>query len=403
VPQLRARPRINTGRAAGFPVSQLVRMPEPIVRVLEGKEASRGDLLEAARAGPALLQAAARLRGAKKGRTVTFSKKAFLSLVSLCRDTCSYCTYKSEPGQQKLSMMSRAQVDALMAEAARFGCVEALVVAGERPEQAYPEARAWLADNGFSSTAEYAVHCSERAEAAGLFPHTNIGNMTRSEMSDLRKTNPSMGLMLESSSLRLSGAGMPHQGAPSKDPRARIAALENAGALRIPMTTGVLVGIGETVPELVDSLLEIRRLHARWGHIQEVIVQNFVPKPDTAMAGPPPPAGYLESAIALARLAMPGMNVQAPPNLSPGSCLALLDAGVNDLGGISPLTPDYVNPECPWPAIGSVERECAGAGFDLECRFPAYPEFWGMVEPRVRERMREMSDGRGLVAGGRWR
>ena len=383
-------------------MSQLVGLPEPLVRVLEGKEASREDLLEAARAGPALPEAAGRLRDAKKGRTVTFSKKAFLSLVSLCRDTCSYCAYKSEPGQQKLSMMSRAQVGALLDGAARFRCVEALVVAGERPEQAYPEARAWLAENGFSSTAEYAVHCSEQAEARGLFPHTNIGNMSRKEMSDLRKTNPSMGLMLESSSLRLSGAGMPHEGAPSKDPRARIAALENAGGLGIPMTTGLLVGIGETVEELVDSLLEIRRLHAGWGHIQEVIVQNFVPKPGTAPAAAPPPR-YFESAIALARLAMPEMNVQAPPNLSPGSYQRLLDAGVNDLGGISPLTPDYVNPECPWPAIGSVGRACAGAGFDLACRFPAYPEFWGMVEPRVRTRMREVSDGRGLVAGGRWR
>ena len=383
-------------------MSELVRLSEPLCRILDGKEASREDLLQAARSGRgALLRAARGLRDRKKGRTVTFSKKAFVSLVSLCRDTCSYCTYKSEPGQQKLSMMSRRQVGALLSEASRFGCVEALIVAGERPEQAYPEARAWLAENGCSSTAEYAARCSEMAEEAGLFPHTNIGNMTRQEMSELRKTNPSMGLMLESSSERLSGPGGPHEGAPSKSPRARIAALESAGALRIPMTTGVLVGIGESPEELVDSLLAIRGVHRRWGNIQEVIVQNFVPKPGT-MGGAPGP-GYFASAIALARLAMPGMNVQAPPNLSPGSCRPLLGAGINDLGGISPVTPDYVNPECPWPAIGAVERECAAAGFSLECRFPAYPEYWGMVEPRVRGRMRETADGRGLVRGERWR
>lgn len=383
-------------------MSELVRAPEPVARALEGKEASREDLLEAARAGPALTGAAARLRDERKGRTVTFSKKAFLSLVSLCRDSCSYCAYKSEPGQQKLSMMSRRQAGDLLDGAARFRCVEALIVAGERPEQAYPEARAWLAENGFSSTAEYAVHCSEQAEARGLFPHTNIGNLTRGEMSDLRRTNPSMGLMLESSSERLSGEGMPHGGAPSKHPRARSAALGDAGALRIPMTTGLLVGIGETVEELVDSLLEIRRLHGRWGHIQEVIVQNFAPKPGAEPAGAPAPE-YFESAIALARLAMPDMNIQAPPNLSPGSLGRLLGAGINDLGGISPITPDYINPECPWPAIGSLERACAGAGFALECRFPAYREFWRMADPRVRSRMEGLADGRGLVPRGAWR
>lgn len=383
-------------------MSELAPLSEPASRVLEGREASREDLLEAAAEPRSLLRAAARLRDEKKGRTVTFSKKSFVSLVSLCRDTCSYCAYKSEPGQQKLSMMSRAQVEALLSESARFRCVEALIVAGERPEQAYPEARAWLAENGFSSTAEYAVHCSERAEAAGLFPHTNIGNLTRREMSELRRTNPSMGLMLESSSARLSGAGMPHEGAPSKDPRARMAALENAGALRIPMTTGLLVGIGESLEELADSLLAIRGVHRRWGNIQEVIMQNFAPKPGTPMSESPAPGRFAE-AVALARLAMPGMNIQAPPNLSPGSYHRLLGAGINDLGGISPLTPDYVNPECPWPGIGSVERRCSESGFELACRFPAYPEYWGMVDPRVRERMRELSDARGLVDGGRWR
>lgn len=386
-------------------MSELVRLSEPLCRILDGKEASRDGLLEAARSGTQALTRAARLlRDSRKGSIVTFSKKAFVSLASLCRDACSYCTYKSEPGERKLSLMSRAQVEFLLGEAARFRCVEALIVAGERPEQAYPEARAWLAENGFSSTAEYAVHCSERAEAAGLFPHTNIGNMTRSEMSELRRTNPSVGLMLESSSARLSGEGMPHEGAPSKDPRARMAVLESAGSLRIPVTTGVLVGIGETEQELADSLLAIRGVHRRWGNVQEVIVQNFVPKPDTPMAlAPRAGPERLERAVALARLAMPDMNVQAPPNLSPGACARLLGAGVNDLGGISPLTPDYVNPECPWPAISDVDGECSAAGFRMECRFPAYPQYWSMVHPRVRARMEQAADERGLVPGEKWR
>lgn len=386
-------------------MSQLVRFPEPISRVLDGREGARQDLLEMARADTAtLLRAARMLRDARKGRTVTFSKKAFVNLASLCRDTCSYCTYKSEPGQRKLSLMSRAQVRFLLGEAARFRCVEALIVAGERPEQAYPEARAWLAENGFSSTAEYAAYCSEQAEMSGLFPHTNIGNMTRREMSELRKTNPSVGLMLESSSARLSGKGMPHELAPSKKPRARIAVLEDAGILRLPVTTGLLIGIGETVEETVDSLLAIREIHRKYGNVQEIIMQNFAPKPDTPMAlARRPKPEHFTRAIALARLAMPDMNIQAPPNLSPGACAKLLDAGINDLGGISPLTPDYVNPEFPWPAIAAVERECAASSFRLQCRFPAYPEYWGMVHPRVRDRMREAADAHGLVRESGWR
>ena len=386
-------------------MSQLVKFPEPISRVLDGRKATRQDLLDMVHADTAtLLRAARMLRDAHKGHTVTFSKKAFVNLASLCRDTCSYCTYKSEPGQQKLSLMSRAQVRFLLGEAARFHCVEALIVAGERPEQAYPEARAWLAENGFSSTAEYAVHCSEQAEEAGLFPHTNIGNMTHREMSELRKTNPSVGLMLESSSERLSGKDMPHELAPSKNARARIAVLEDAGDLHLPITTGLLIGIGETEKEIVDSLLAIRKIHHRYGNIQEIIMQNFAPKPDTPMAlAQRPKPEYFTRAIALARLAMPDMNIQAPPNLSPGACTRLLDAGINDLGGISPLTPDYVNPEFPWPAIASVERECAASSFQLQCRFPTYPEYWDMVHPRVRDRMLKAADAHGLVRESRWR
>ncbi|ABK77862.1 thiamine biosynthesis enzyme [Cenarchaeum symbiosum A] len=350
------------------------------------------------------MSAARALRAEYHGRTVTFSKKAFVSLVNLCRDSCTYCTYQREPGEAGASMMDKRAVGVLLDMAARFRCTEALLVTGERPEERYEEARRWLHAEGFASTAEYLVHCSEMALERGLFPHTNAGNLSRSEMADLQKTNASMGLMLENASPRLSERGMPHHLAPSKEPGKRMRVLENAGELGIPVTTGLLVGMGETPGELVDSLFAIQGLSGRHGNIQEVIIQNFRPKPDTMM-GSSPPAGrsYLMAAAALARVLMPRMNIQVPPNLSPGSYSGLLDAGINDWGGISPLTPDHVNPEHEWPAINEVEDETRAAGLRLACRFPVYPEFAGMVHPRVREMMLQVSGPDGLVREGRWR
>lgn len=355
-----------------------------------------------------LLRAACAVRDRECARpgVVTFSKKAFFNAVNLCRDVCTYCTYRSEPAEPSAVMMSLRDVEALGRAAARLNCVEALLVAGERPEERYDAARRWLAGEGFASTAEYLAHCSEALLGMGLFPHTNAGNLTRAEMADLSATNASIGLMLETSSARLGLPGMPHASAPSKEPAARLAALADAGSLGMPTTTGVLIGIGETHAELAESLWAIASLHGRHGHIQEVIVQAFRPKQGTAMRGAPPAGdAYLAAAAALARLMMPRANIQVPPNLSPGSYQDMLGAGINDWGGISPLTPDHVNPEFAWPAIRRVGERTARAGMRLACRFPVYPEFVGMSRRRIRDRMAEAAeeDGSWLVREGRWR
>lgn len=353
-----------------------------------------------------LFRAARMLQRQHKSRTVTFSKKAFLNVVNLCRDTCTYCTYKAEPRQSKAVMMSRQDADSILSMASRYGCIEALIVTGERPEERYDQARRWLAENGFKSTAEYLVHISERALEKGLFPHTNAGNLQRSEMVELQKTNVSMGVMLETASNRLSEPGMVHHLAPSKRPEERIKVLEEAGRLGIPMTTGLLLGIGETVHEVVASLEAIRRLHQRYANIQEVILQNFQPKPDTAMRrSPPADAGYFMAVVAACRVMMPDINIQIPPNLSPDTYHEFLSVGINDWGGVSPLTPDYVNPEFPWPAIQRLEADTRSAGCELECRFPVYPEFTHMVPADLCDKMSDVAQSEDimLVSRERWR
>ena len=347
-----------------------------------------------------LYKAAEFLRNENKGRKVTYSRKVFFNLINLCRDTCSYCTYKSEPTQTKISMMSKYDIQNLVEIGRKYKCTEALFVTGERPEQKYQEARTWLKQNGFVSTAEYLAHASEIALTAGLFPHTNAGNLTKAEMNELKKTNVSLGLMLENSVERLSEKGMPHEFAPSKNPKARIKVLENAGELRIPMTTGLLIGIGESPFELIDSIYAIRDIHKKFGHIQELILQNFQPKPDTTMKNNQGPhERYFKTLVALTRIIMPKMNIQIPPNLSPISYSGFLSVGINDWGGISPITPDYVNPEFPWPSIEAVEKNCANAGFELRARFPVYPEFLSYVNSDLKSRVMEMADFDGLVKG----
>ena len=373
-----------------------------------GGEPSVDDCLNtytAALADPAeIFAAASRLRDERKGRTITFSKKAFFNVVNLCSDTCTYCTYKAEPSQTKVSMMDGSTVDALIDAARRSGCVEALLVTGERPEARYPEAKRWLKGEGFSSTPEYLAHISEKCLEAGLYPHTNAGNLESSEMRLLARTNPSLGLMLESSSDRLTADGMPHRLAPSKIPARRIGVLEEAGRLGIPMTTGILAGIGESVREAVESLLAIRKIHLKHGHIQEVILQNFAPKPNTAMRHHPAADGrQFMVLVALARLVMPDMNIQIPPNLSPHTYHGHIAAGINDWGGVSPLTPDHVNPEFSWPAIRDIETGCHTLGYELACRFPVYPEYMHMADKRITDMMSAVSDERGLVVESRWR
>lgn len=375
---------------------------EPLNAALDGKTITQEQAFEVydhAKNDPAeLYKTASSLRNAHKQKTVTFSRKAFFNIVNLCRDTCGYCTYKAEPASQKISMMDKQDVRYLAKIARKFGCTEALLVTGERPEQKYGEARAWLKKNGFSSTPEYLVCASEIALEEGLFPHTNGGNLTKSEIADLKKTNVSMGLMLESSSERLVQEGMPHQMAPSKDPKERISVLESAGELRMPMTTGILLGIGETPHEAIRSIFAIRDIHHKYGHIQEIILQNFQPKHDTIMRGSAAAEeSYFKTIVAITRVIMPRMNIQIPPNLSPDSYQSFLEVGINDWGGISPLTPDHVNPEFSWPQIQFVEQNTTRAGFDLRARLPVYPEFMHMADPGLHERMSEVTDGSGLM------
>ncbi len=384
-------------------MSKIILNSELLNKIFDGRQITTAEayqIYQEAEDNPSeLFKASQMLRNKNKGNRVTYSRKVFFNLINLCRDICSYCTYKAEPGEAKLSMMSKQDITNLAAVGKKYKCTEALFVTGERPEQKYAEAKSWLDKNGFASTAEYLVHASEMALDVGLFPHTNAGNLTKSEMNQLKKTNVSLGVMLENASERFVEKGMPHEHAPSKNPRARIRVLENAGELSIPMTTGLLIGIGESPFELIDSIFAIKSIHEKHGHIQEIILQNFQPKPNTVMYNAPTPEEkYFKVLVALTRLIMPEMNIQIPPNLSPNSYSEFLQTGVNDLGGISPVTPDYVNPEFSWPSIDTVRENCRNFGFELKARFPVYPEFFHMVESGLKSKMFEISDSDGLVS-----
>jgi len=381
---------------------------EGLNSILEDKTISRQDVIEiyqnATKNPNELFSTAQNLRKKFKKDSVTFSKKAFFNIVNLCKDTCSYCTYKAEPGEEKLSLMSIQQTKELLQLAKKYKCVEVLFVTGEKPEERYQEARKWLKENGFKSTVEYLIHASELALESELFPHTNAGNLNFDEMKELKKTNVSMGVMLENVSERLTERGMPHYLAASKRPKARLEVLENSGKLGIPMTTGILVGIGETIEEIIDSIFAIKQLHQKYGNIQEVILQNFQPKPDTMMKdSPSADESYFKIIVALSRIIMPKMNIQIPPNLSPKSYQSFLTIGINDWGGISPLTPDFVNPEFSWPEINKVEEDSKNAGFELKCRFPIYPEFFSFISKELRNRMANIENEEGLVKKEYWK
>jgi len=381
---------------------------ESLNNVLENKIITHHDALQiyqdAVRNPSELYATSQKLRKGSKGDIVTFSKKAFFNIINMCRDTCTYCTYKSEPNEKKLSLMSIQDIKQMLKMAKKYRCVEALFVTGERPEQKYQEAKDWLKKNGFKSTPEYLAHASEMALEEGLFPHTNAGNLTPDEMRELKRTNVSIGLMLENSSDRLVQKGMPHHLAPSKRPKRRLEVLENAGRLKMPMTTGILVGIGETPEEVIESIFAIKKIHDRYGHIQEVILQNFQPKQDTMMSESPSASeSYFKIIVAMTRIIMPKMNIQIPPNLSPKSYQSFLSVGINDWGGISPLTPDYVNPEFSWPEIKKIDENSRKAGFNLQCRFPVYPEFFSWISKELREKMTLIEDDKGMVKEEYWR
>jgi FO synthase len=344
----------------------------------------------------AMLSAAAELRDRGKGRDVTYSRKVFLPITNLCRDRCTYCTFRKDPGDPGAWTMMPDEIALWSRRGAELGCKEALMCLGDKPEVAFKEYRDVLATLGVRTTIEYVGRACEIAIAEGLLPHTNAGLMTSDEMRALRPLNVSMGLMLENISPRLRARGGVHQAAPDKDPELRIKMIEDAGALRIPFTTGILLGIGETPAERALSLTAIRDTHERHGHIQEVIIQNFRAKPEIAMADAPEPDAYdMARAIATARLVLGStMNVQAPPNLSPRQIELFLNAGINDWGGISPLSKDYVNPEAPWPHLDRLGEQCARAGFMLGERLAIYNEYindeW--LDPAVATKVRAIWD-----------
>ncbi len=348
-----------------------------------------------------LFRHARNLRDEGKGTTVTYSRKVFIPLTTLCRDSCSYCTFAKPPGAGGM-YLNPEEVAAVALAGEEAGCTEALFTLGDRPEDRWPQAREFLDSNGISSTMEYVARMSETVRSeTSLFPHANPGLMTENDMTMLRPSNPSMGLMLENISSRLLEPGMPHHNCPDKDPALRVATIEAAGRVKVPFTTGILVGIGETLAEIVDSLFALRDLADSTGAIQEIIIQNFRAKADTPMRRSAEPIPrWFARIVALARWIMgPLANVQVPPNLTEQFEL-YLDAGINDWGGVSPLTIDWVNPEAPWPHLQELESRTRAAGFDLRPRLPVYPEFidpvW--IDEGLIDDVLLAVDGNGLVA-----
>jgi FO synthase len=351
---------------------------------LEGRGVSREDALSLMDEAPlaALLQSAAALRDRVKGRAVSYSRKVFIPLTHLCRDYCGYCTFRADPQAGVPAYMTPDEVLAV-AEAGRLaGCKEALFSLGDQPERVFPEAREFLRTLGFDSTLEYLAAMSRLVlEKTGLLPHSNPGLMGVEDLRRLRETNVSVGLMLESASPRLGRPGGAHWKAPDKVPSLRLRTIENAGELSMAFTTGILMGIGETAEERVDALLAIRASHKKHNHIQEVIIQPFRAKPDIRMAQAPEPSKEdLLRTIAVARLILGEMNIQSPPNLLSDDYPDLLKAGINDWGGVSPVTKDFINPEAAWPQISSLTARTASAGFVLRERLAIYPEFSSRLE-----------------------
>ena len=385
-----------------------VRETEAIVRV--AVDDGRLERAPAARIGrqlgdPRVLGAvAAAAHDAKlrwRGATVTVSRNVFLPLTNLCRDRCTYCTFAKSPGDPDAKTYTLGEVRDVTRDAAAAGCREALFCLGDKPELAFASYRAWLAAQGYPSTAAYLVEACRVAVAEGILPHTNAGLLTQEQMAALRPWNASMGLMLETTSERLMQKGGAHHAAPDKAPALRLRMHREAGELRIPFTTGLLLGIGETSDERIDTLLAIRGLSDAYGHIQEAILQPFHPKADTKMRDR---ATMLEDDVvgwvALARLVLGrAVSVQAPPNLANLSGDRLLDrllrAGADDFGGVSPLSIDFINPEAPWPKLEQLRRRTEAAGQTLRERLPIYPEWLArpeFLDPAMRERCLALAD-----------
>jgi 7,8-didemethyl-8-hydroxy-5-deazariboflavin synthase CofG subunit len=326
---------------------------------------------------PYLLAAALEAKQRFKPDVITYSRKVFIPLTNLCRDYCGYCIFRRDPGEPGAHTMSPEEVLDQARAGEKMGCTEALFSLGDKPEIAFPEMRANLRHLGYNSTLQYLeAMCECILRETTLLPHPNPGLLSAEWIARLAAVSPSMGLMLETTSTALLRPGAAHDDAPDKIPAKRLRTLEEAGKQGIPFTTGLLIGIGETSEDRVDTVLAIRELHRRYGHIQEVIVQNFRAKQDIAMHDwPEPTRGEMLRTVAVARLLMPDINIQAPPNLSAPYYDELLDAGINDWGGISPLTPDFINPELPWPHLAQLKARTEARGYVLRSRLPVYPEF----------------------------
>ena len=349
---------------------------------------------------PYLLHAASSIRDRGKGRTITYSKNVFVPLTRLCRDHCGYCTFKIEPGEGELFLPPGEVLD-MARKGAALGCTELLFVTGDKPELSYPTYVEALGEIGYKTTSEYLIDMCEAVMSEDIFPHSNLGLANMQELSALRRTNPSMGLMLENISPRLLKKGEAHHRCADKVPTLRMKTMELAGELRIAWTSGILVGIGETWEERIDSLLALKSLSDKYGHIQEIIVQNFIPKHGIPMEKYPQ-ASFIDmlKTVAISRLVFgEGMNIQIPPNLNPETYSLFVFAGINDLGGVSPITIDYVNPECPWPQIGIMRELSSDLGFSLKERLPVYPEFISdeFIDKNLLDRLNKFIDNRGYV------
>jgi 7,8-didemethyl-8-hydroxy-5-deazariboflavin synthase CofG subunit len=352
---------------------------------------------------PEILARAGEVRDRGRGRVVTFSAKVFVPLTTLCRDYCGYCTFRRDPGEPGAHTLTPEEVVALVQAGARLGAKEALFSLGDKPEARFPEHREFLRRHGHRTTLSYLrAMCALTLGESSLLPHANPGVMGERDLAALREVNVSMGIMLENVADRLLAPGLAHDNAPDKVPLRRLRTIGLAGKLGIPFTTGILIGIGESPRERFDALVAIRDLHERWGHIQEVIIQNFRAKPGIPMRDAPEPTlDDLLRTLAVARLLLgPDVNIQAPPNLTPGVYPRLLAAGLNDWGGVSPLTPDHINPEKPWPGLRALRDATEAQGFDFRERLAIYPEYATRVEfldERLRPRVAALIDPDGLV------
>ena len=349
---------------------------------------------------PALLAAAREAKQRFKPGIITYSRKVFIPLTNLCRDYCGYCTFRRDPGEAGAHTMTPDEVLQVARAGEKMGCIEALFSLGDKPEFAFPEMRETLRRLGYNSTLHYLeAMCELVLRETTLLPHPNPGLLSAEWIARLAAVSPSMGLMLETTSTSLLAPGAAHDNAPDKIPAKRLRTIAEAGKQNVPFTTGLLLGIGETPEDRVDTLLAIREMHGRYGHIQEVIIQNFCVKPDIPMRDwPEPTRGEMLRAVAVARLLMPDVNIQAPPNLSAPYYDELLDAGINDWGGISPLTPDFINPEKPWPQVEQLRLRTEAKGHRLRQRLPVYPEFLPAVTARpglLSEKLKAAADCEG--------